>query len=172
MLQLVAGGGEHALVVRRTRSEAALLTMSAFARAAVSRSDGFLEGVVRLSGQGRRHGLCANHRLATADHLESCSDAMHEHRKCAQHRIDPTIERRRGYQPSVRVFVPCHGGHYTPAQAPVGSGRRYPTIFYASGLNSGAKVFRCPTNSVQAYPPPAVILGLVPRIPVGGFGGM
>ena len=170
MRRLVAGVCEHALVVRRAHALRAAHHEGY--RAAVLRSCVFLEGVVPLSGQSRRHGLCANHRAAAADHLESCGDVLHEHRKCAQHRIDPAIERRRGYQPSVRVFVPCHGAHYTPALAPVGSGTRYPTIFRARSLKLLAKVFRCPTNSVQAYPPPAVILGLVPRISVGCCGGI
>ena len=104
----MAHSGEHALVVRRTRSEAPLLTMSAIEGAVLRDSVLFLEGVARLSGQIGRHGLCANHRATADDHLEGCGDVQHEHRKYAQRRIDPAIERRRGYQPSLRVFVSCH----------------------------------------------------------------
>ena len=118
MLQLLAGSGEHAIVVRRTRSEAALLTMSACERAAVLRSWLFLGDVVRLSGQIGRHGLCANHGLTAADHLESCGDVGHEHRKCAQHSCQPKLRKLRGYQPSVRVFVPCHGLDNNPSIGP------------------------------------------------------
>jgi len=71
--QLVAGFGEHALVLRRTRSEAALLRKSAMGRAAVFGSQCCFLGwdVGRLSGQNRRHVLCANHRGTAAGHLES-----------------------------------------------------------------------------------------------------
>ena len=126
--------GEPARVLRRTRSGAALLSMSADGRAVLLDSLGFLECVVRLSGQSHRHGLCANHRTTAGDHPESCGDVQHEHRKQAQRRIDPAIERRRGYQPSVRVFVSCHGRDYTPAPGPVGSEGRYPSFFVARAL--------------------------------------
>ena len=173
LLELVAGSGEHALVVRRTRSEAALLTMSACERAAVLRSCLFLGGVGLHWGQSgfivRRVPITLG---AKPVHLECRGDVLHEHRKRAQHSCQPKLRKLRGYQPSVRVFVPCHGGHYTPALAPVGSGGGYPTIFRSRALKSLAKNFGCPTNSVQAYPPPAVILGLVPRILVGCFGGI
>ena len=65
-----------------------------------------------------------------------------------------------------------HGRDYTPARAPVGSGGRCPTTLSARGLDSLVKVFRCPTNLMGLYPPPAVILGLVPRILVGCFSGI
>ena len=102
-------GGEHALVVRRTRSKAALLTMSAIERAVLRDSVLFLVGVARLSGQIGRHGLCANHRTTADDHLEGCGDVQHEHRKYAQHSCQQKLRKLRGYQPSLRVFVPCHG---------------------------------------------------------------
>jgi len=119
LLELVAGSGEHALVVRRTRSEAALLTMSAFERAAVLRSCLFLEGVGLHSGQSGFVFMRVPITLGPKPvHLECRDDVLHEHRKCAQHRIDPAIERRRGYQPSVRVFVPCHGLDNNPGSGP------------------------------------------------------
>ena len=70
-----------------------------------------------------------------------------------QHRIDPLIERRGGYQPSVRVFVPCHGEENTPGHGDVGSGRRCPPSLLASELNSAAKISGRPTNSAPLHPP-------------------
>ena len=130
----MAQAGEPARVLRRTRSGAALLSMSAEERAALLDSLGFLEGVVRLSGQSHRHGLCANHRTTAGDHPESCGDVQHEHRKQAQRSYQPMLRKLRGYQPSVRVFVSCHGRDYTPAPGPVGSEGRYPSFFWARSL--------------------------------------
>ena len=69
----LAGIGEHALVLRRTRSEAALLRMSALGWAVLRDSEyRFLGwGVGRTLGQTRRHVVCANHRSTAAGHLES-----------------------------------------------------------------------------------------------------
>ena len=134
--QCSAGFGEHALVLRRTRSEAALLRMSALGGAAVFGSGfSFLGlGVGLRFGQICRRGLCANHRATAADHLKCRDDVEHEHRKDTQRRIDPVIERRRGYQPSVRVFVPCHGVDNTPAGGAVSSGRLCPPLSRAKAL--------------------------------------
>ncbi len=77
----------------------------------------------------------------------------HEHRKHAQRRIDPAIERRRGYQPSVRVFVPCHGLDNTPAQRPVSSAERYPPFSGARALGL-FEVFKiCPADLIHLHPP-------------------
>ena len=64
--------GEYALVLRRTRSKAALLSMSALGRAAVfgSRYCFLGVGVGLRFGQACRRGLCDIHRTTAADHLE------------------------------------------------------------------------------------------------------
>ena len=70
LLQLVAGMGEHALVLRR--AHALRTAQNEGWRAAVLRS-GFrfllLGGGLR-SGQNRRRGLCGIHGFTAADHLE------------------------------------------------------------------------------------------------------
>ena len=121
----MAHSGEHALVLRRTHASRA--AQHEGLSAVLRDSLGFLEGIVRLSGQIGRHGLCANHRTTTVDHLEGCSDVQHEHRKYAQHSCQPKLRKLRDYQPSLRVSVSCHAWDYTRARAPVGSGGRYPT---------------------------------------------
>ena len=146
--RLVAGGCEHAVVVRRTRSGAALLTMSAIEGAAVLRSWFFLAGVGLHSGQRLRHLTCGIHGGTAQAHSDCRGDVGHEHRKCAQHSCQQELRKLRGYQPSVRVFVPCHGRDYTPVSAPVGSGGRCPTVFGRRTLNSFGKIFRRPTNSI------------------------
>ena len=42
----------------------------------------------------------------------------HEHRKRAQRSYQPVLRKLRGYQPSVRVFVPCHGLDNNPSIGP------------------------------------------------------
>ena len=70
--QLVAGFGEHALVLRRTRSFAALLRMSALEAVGLDSEVGFLMlGVGRLSGQICRRSACGIPVGTAADHLES-----------------------------------------------------------------------------------------------------
>ncbi len=144
LLQLVVHGGEHALVLRRTHASRA--AQHEGLSAVLLDSLLFLECVDLHSGQRLRHLPCGIHGGTAQTHLECRDDVQHEHRKHAQRRIDPAIERRRGYQPSVRVFVPCHGRDYTRAQGPVDSAGRCPPKSGASGLRSRVKVFRRPTN--------------------------
>ena len=78
--QLVAGSGEHALVLRddRTREFRGADVVHAIPQderfgwaVGLDSEIGFLVlGVGLRLGQNRRRGLCANHRFAAADHLE------------------------------------------------------------------------------------------------------
>ena len=68
LLQLVAGMGEHALVLRRAHALRAAQDEGYWA--VVRDSNGFLDCVIRHSGQNRRRGLCGIHDFTAADHLE------------------------------------------------------------------------------------------------------
>ena len=115
----LAGIGEHALVLRddRTREFRGADVVHAIPQderfgwaVGLDSEIGFLVlGVGLRLGQICRRGLCANHSATAADHLKCRGDVQHEHRKHAQRSCQPVLRKRRGYQPSVRVFVPCHG---------------------------------------------------------------
>ena len=150
----VADGRGHARVVRHAHaSRAAHHDGYGIGVAACGDECGFLIGVDLLSGQRRRHFSYANHGRTAAAHPERRGDVGQQHRKHAQHRIDPAIERRWGYQPSVREFVSCHRRDYTRVQRPVDSGERYPTNLHASGLSLQAKISGRPTNPGRLRPP-------------------
>ena len=155
-------GGGHALVLRDDRTMdvrgadgvPAIPQDEGFRAAGVCSWWGFLRLAVGLRfGQVCRRGLCANHRVTAADHLKRCGDVEHEHRKHSQRRIDPAIERRRGYQPSVRVFVPCHGLDNTSAQRPVSSAERYPPFSGARALGLLGVLKICPAVLIHLHPP-------------------
>src|SRR6218665_2433229 len=63
------------------------------------------------------------------------------------------LRKRRGYQPSLRVFVPCHGLENTLARGLVRSGRLRPPIFVASALGLFEERFLHPAVLIQRYPP-------------------
>jgi len=77
---------------------------------------------------------------------------VHEHRKHAQHSCQQELRKLRGYQPSLRVFVSCHGLDNTPARGAVDSGALYPPNFLANALSLFGVCGNCPTASVQLYP--------------------
>jgi len=86
---------------------------------------------------------------------------VHEHRKHAQHSCQPKLRKLRGYQPSLRVFVPCHGVDNTPAQGDVSSGRLRPPILRAKALGLLGRWILRPTNSDRSV----LHLGLQPPYP-------
>ena len=125
-LQLVAGGCEHALVLRD--AQLCCAPQHEGYRAVLRDSELFLEGVGLHSGQSGFIVMRVPITLGTERaHLECRDDVLHEHRKHAQHSCQQELRKLRGYQPSVRVFVPCHGRDHTRAQGPVGSGGLCPT---------------------------------------------
>ncbi len=117
LLQLGAGMREHALVLRRTHAARAAQDEGYWA--AVLRSGLVLEGVGLHSGQSgfilRRVPITLGMEPV---HLECRGDDVHEHRKCAQHSCQQELRKLRGYQPSVCVFVPCHGLENNPRFGP------------------------------------------------------
>jgi hypothetical protein len=71
----------------------------------------FVEDIVRL---GRQNQIAVTLGSLGRTGREESRDVGHEHRKGTQQRIDPVIERRRGYQPSVLAFVLSHAGILNP----------------------------------------------------------
>ena len=77
--------------------------------------------VAVLLGQGRRRcvGVPITERAA-GSHPDDVREVRHEHRECAQHRLHPKMDRRRGSTPVCVHKCSGHDAHYAAAPSPAG----------------------------------------------------
>ena len=144
--------GEHARVVRRTAAKRPAHHERYWAILRDGERFLFL-GVGLVFGQGlRRHIAVAFSGKTAGVHPERRDDVLNKLDERAQHRCQPELRKRWGYQSLCAGSCLFHGLSITPARNPAGFGKVYPTFFAGRALDSGRMFFLHPTKRLHLHP--------------------
>jgi hypothetical protein len=110
-------------------------------------------GVVPELNVGLRLGQSGRHRCRVAftcpmdaAHPERRSDALHKSHAKQQHRMHPTMQRRRGNHSVCCFECLCHGRDYTRAFCPTGFDHNHPPNSGGKWLSGNESSIQFPTN--------------------------